>query len=184
MTISQSISLAITALQAGKLIGYPTESVYGFGADPFNESSISLLQQLKARPEDSAFLMIAAHFDQIKQYIDCTDITILKKMTTITDHPTTWVCPASKLVPQWLLGPKNTIAIRITDFSLCVKLCDAFHGPIISTSANFKGQAPAKTYEEMQLFKNQLAYTIDSPCGTSIRPSTIKDLITDHIYRQ
>ena len=184
MELHQQIQLAIAALQTGKLIGYPTESVYGFGADPFNESAITLLQQLKARPLDSAFLMIASHFNQVQNYIDCSNLKILSKITKKTEHPTTWVCPASTLVPEWLLGPNNTIAIRITNFPLCVNLCDAFKGPIISTSANFKGQSPAKFYDDMHCFKDSLAYVIDSPCGTSTRPSTIKDLITDHIYRQ
>ncbi len=179
-----SITLAIAALQAGKLIGYPTESVYGFGADPFNASAILLLQALKARDKDSAFLMIASHFDQIKHYIDSDDHHILKKLSKSTAHPTTWVCPASHQVPSWLLGPNRTIAIRITQFPLCSKLCDAFNGPIISTSANFKGQPPAKTFEDMQMFKDQLAYIIDAPCGTATRASTIADLISDHIYRQ
>lgn len=174
---------ALQALQNGDLIGYPTESVYGFGTDPFNEKAIAQLQSLKARPKESAFLMIASNFEQVKKYIGCDDATILKKITSASERPTTWVCPASDLVPEFLWGPNQTIAIRITNFPLCVELCNAFGGPIISTSANFKGQNPAKTYAEMQKFSDKLAYIIDAPCGTATRPSTIIDLITDKVYR-
>jgi L-threonylcarbamoyladenylate synthase len=180
---NQQIQQAITALKNGNLIGYPTESVYGFGADPFNETAIQKLQDLKARPKESAFLMIATDFNQIEKYIDCDDTNILKKIKTPSIHPTTWVCPASNLVPEFLWGPNKTIAIRITDFPLCVQLCEYFGGPIISTSANFKGEAAAKNFTDMQKFAGKLAFMINAPCGTATRPSTIKDLLTDAIYR-
>lgn len=184
MTLESQIEKAITALKNGELIGYPTESVYGFGADPFNEKAINRLQQLKARPEESAFLMIAAEFSQIEKYIDCSDQSILQKISEINNHPTTWVCPANpETVPEFLWGPKKTIAIRITNFPLCIELCKRFAGPIISTSANYKGEQPAKTFTDMQKFSNELTLIIDADCGTATRPSTIKDLLTDYIYR-
>jgi len=184
MNKSNQIQQATQSLKNGNLIGYPTESVYGFGVDPFNESAIQKLQSLKSRPSDSSFLMIAANLEQIKKYIDCNEINILNKMIQPADHPMTWVCPASNLMPKFLWGPNKTIAIRITHFPLCKQLCELFDGPIISTSANFKGETPAKTFTEMQIFKDQLDMIIDAPCGNATRPSTLVDLITDKVYRK
>ena len=127
MNTEQQIQQAAEALKQGQLIGYPTESVFGFGADPFNQQAIAKLQQLKTRPENSAFILIASSLNQIEKYINTNDEELFNKMTS-ANRPTTWICPASNLIPTWLLGPNNTIGFRITEFDLCRQLCNAFEG--------------------------------------------------------
>ena len=98
--------------------------------------------------------------------------------------PTTWLCPASKIVLSEVTGGSNKIAIRITRHEASCNLCKLLDSPIISTSANVTGEKPMTNMEEiLDYFGNNIDYVINDRIGESTKPSRILDLITKKVLR-
>lgn len=180
----EQIANAVKQLRLGKVIAYPTESVYGFGCDPFNIDAVSELLQIKERPIDKGFILVAADFNQILPYIMPIAPHLLTKVKQTWPGPVTWVFPAKPDVPKWLTGNHTGIAIRVSAHPIIQALCKQFGGPIISTSANKNGCPPAREYRSVQLtFGEQLAFIVAGKVGNNQKPTEIRDAITNEVIR-
>lgn len=145
MSISDfKLRQATRHLQHGGLIAYPTEAVYGLGCNPFDESAVLHLLNIKQRPISKGLILIASSLQQLEPYIK-TDKAILNRINPTWPGPVTWVVPVQANVPAWLTGNHETLAVRVTALPLAKKLCEAFGGPLVSTSANPAGKPPAQT---------------------------------------
>lgn len=179
------ISAAVQALRLGKLIAYPTESVYGFGCDPFNYDAITALLQLKNRPFHKGFILVAANWEQVDNLVKTISPTLLSQIQSTWPGPVTWVLPASNEVPDWIRGNNTNVAIRISDHPVIQQLCSAFCGPIISTSANISGEVPATDYSTTKMnYGEQLAVIVPGKTGALSKPTCIRDAITGDVLRQ
>lgn len=175
-------------LQKGGVIAYPTEGVYGFGCDPFNKNAVKKILALKQRKMAKGMILIAANWRQILPLINLKNIkpTILKKIYQSWPGPVTWILPATKLVPKWIKGEHNSVAIRITAHPTAKKICRNFVSPIVSTSANLAGQPPIKTAKELLLqFPNdsKIAMITKGRVGRLKKPTKIFDAITGKSLR-
>jgi L-threonylcarbamoyladenylate synthase len=183
-TITEKIQEAVAYLSSGKIIAYPTEAVYGLGCNPFNQEAVNALISLKGRSESKGLISIASNWRQIQELIQPVSGQQLEKITKTWPGPTTWVFPASQKAPAWLLGDNATIAVRITDHPIAKQLCDAFQGPIISTSANLSGQPPAKTaLEVVAYFNHNIAFILKGKIGGLVKPTQIYDVVTGKLLR-
>ena len=186
MVNQSELDFAIKALQAGKVIAYPTEAVYGVGCDPDNPQAIALLLQIKQREKSKGLILIAADFSQLRPYIDGSAITPEQQQAMLASWPgpVTWVVPAKVGLTDWLTGQFSTIAIRVSDHPLVQQLCRAYGKPLTSTSANLSGQpACRQATEVVAQLGTQLAAIIDAPTGGRANPSEIRDIRTGHIFR-
>ena len=168
-----TIPEAIKTIQSGQIIIYPTEGVWGLGADPLNQGALNNIYALKQRPTNKPFLVIAASLTQVAQWTSLTRAQT-EIINTTTNTPTTWLVPASSDAPE-SLTLKNKIAFRISSHPTCQALCNALGSPIISTSANHHGQ-PVKPdmfsidFPDIPVVQGQL--------GNSTQPSRIIDIVT------
>ena len=137
-------------LQHGGLLAYPTEAVYGLGCNPLDELAVLNLLNIKQRPLSKGLILIASSLQQLVPFIK-TDTAILNRINPTWPGPVTWVVPVQANVPAWLTGSHQTLAVRVTAHPLAKKLCAAFGGPLVSTSANPAGKPPAQTSN--QVFK-------------------------------
>ena len=96
------------------------------------------LLALKQRPVEKGLILIAANFEQLKPYIDDTQLSDaqLAAIFSCWPGPVTFVFPACASTPRWLTGRFNSLAVRVTDHPLVVELCKAYGKPLVSTSAN------------------------------------------------
>ena len=138
------IRMACHALKQGKLLAYPTESVYGLGCDPLNESAVMHLLSIKQRPLHKGLILIASDFAQLQPYINPSSAMLLRIMPS-WPGPITWVIPARPWVPDYLTGKHGSLAVRVSAHPLVQQLCAEYGGAIISTSANITHQAPARS---------------------------------------
>ncbi|HEY0719815.1 MAG TPA: Sua5/YciO/YrdC/YwlC family protein, partial [Gammaproteobacteria bacterium] len=134
---------AVRVLHDGGLIAYPTEAVYGLGCDPLNADAVLRLLELKQRPWQKGLILIAAEQTQLEPYLLPLDSAMLARVAPTWPGPYTWLLPARDETPWWLRGEHDTLAVRVTAHPVAAALCRAFGGPIISTSANLAGKAPA-----------------------------------------
>ncbi|MFP3019751.1 MAG: Sua5/YciO/YrdC/YwlC family protein [Arsenophonus sp.] len=176
----------ILALNEGKIIAYPTESVFGLGCDPDNKKAVCQLLLLKKRSWKKGFILIAGDYEQLRSYIDVSKLNTLQKIMIISTNsePITWIVPAKKNIPKWLTGTFNSLAVRITKFELIKSLCFSYGKPIISTSANLSGLEPCKTKEEVITHFNNQVCVLDGSVGGCKNLSEIREIITGNLYRK
>lgn len=178
---------AAEIMKDGGVIAYPTEAVFGLGCDPHNEKAVLQILELKSRLIRKGLILLASDFELIRPYLaleELSDSQINEALKT-WPGPYTWVFPASALVPSWIRGDFSSIAVRITKHPGANMLCSAFNGPIVSTSANQDGQAPARTTEQvLKYFNNRLDACVDGLVGSLQRtPTQIRDIKTGKILR-
>ena len=151
----------------GGIMAYPTESVFGLGCDPFNKQAIDRLKQIKSR-NGSGIILITESWNSVSSWIEYDKS--LHKLDS--ELPTTWIFNASSQAPKEIIRSDNTIAIRKVTMPLLIDLCK-IAGPITSTSANFKGEKPAATYNSSFFQKIHIEAIINEPVLGLNKPSKI-----------
>ncbi len=169
---------------AGGVIAYPTETVYGLGCDPMNQTAVEHLLALKNRPVDKGLILIACDIEQLTPYIRIDSQALRSKITQQQHRPTTWVCPTHPDIPSWLTGQHNSVAIRITQHPASRRLCELSQRAIVSTSANPSGLTPAhNALRVRQYFSLQVDYLLHARLNIHAQPSRIINLIDNSIIR-
>lgn len=180
----KSLTAAIQQLQAGGVIAYPTEAVFGLGCDPTNRTAVQQILTLKRRNPNKGLILIASQWQQLEPYVKPLTDTQLQTLFATWPGPVTWVVPAAEHVSPLLRGEHQTIAIRITAHPIASALCAEFGSALISTSANRDGLTPCKTAAEVQAeFGQESVYIVEGTTGGANKPTEIRDLITQQIIR-
>jgi L-threonylcarbamoyladenylate synthase len=180
-----NISRAVHCLQAGELIAYPTEAVFGLGCDPESETAVRKLLALKDRPAEAGLILIADRFERFDRYIQSPEAVQIERAMATWPGPVTWLFPRAESVPDWLAGNHATIALRVTAHPVCRALCAAFKGAMVSTSANPSQKEPARSVAEVDAyFGAALCGTVAGELGGGSRPSEIRDLATGRVLRE
>lgn len=182
---TNDIEKAVDALQAGGLIIYPTEAVFGLGCDPQNSNAVQRLLDLKQRPAHKGLIIIASEKTQLAPYVaEDIDEKDWQKALASWPGPVTWLFPCRPGLSELVRGEHDTIAVRISDHPVVKALCDAFDGAMISTSANLAGEPAVKLITDLNSdLRDRVDVVIDAEVGGSNKPSEIRDLITDKIIR-
>ena len=133
---TDKIEIAKNFLKQGKLVVYPTDTVYGIGANIFNDEAVLKVYSMKKRPKTKPLSICLSKIDDIKNvaHLDGTTEEIIEK---ILPGPFTIILKKKDVVSPVLTAGTDKIGIRIPDNQLCMKLAEDF--PITSTSANLSG---------------------------------------------
>lgn len=177
MKLLTTLDEAWHLLGIGKIIAYPTEAVYGLGCDPFNQKAVENLLALKQRPETKGLIILISDWAQLDALIAPISDASLIPVRASWPGPTTWVFPKSSLVPQWVSGAFDSIAIRMSAHPLANQLSQ--RGPVISTSANISGLDPAKDVNQLfSQFPSGIDAVLQGELGTQLSPCAIYDVQT------
>lgn len=147
----------LSFLRAGGVIGFPTDTAYGLGADPFNESAVRRIFEIKGRPEAKPILLIASSLEMAGRVAHLSD-TALALAERFWPGPLTIIVPARDTVPSLVTGRSGTIGVRLPDADFARRLMDAWGQPITATSANRSGMPSTVTAAEV---REQLGDSID-----------------------
>ena len=178
------IEQAAALLRAGGVLAYPTEGVYGLGCDPDNHEAFEKIFAMKRRAPEQGVLLIAADFEQVRDWIDEAPESAFTRAKTIWPGAHTFIFPRSPRVPEWVVGGHAGIALRVTAHAPSAALCRAFGGPIISTSANRHGEAPARSAADIRaIFGDEPDGVLDAPLGGLDKPTPITDAVSGAIIR-
>lgn len=176
------ISHAASIIQKGGVIGYPTETVYGLGADIFNEKAVSRIYQIKSRESYKPIIVIVPSIDILAKLV--TEITPVaeKLIHHFWPGPLTLVFNASALVPAGIRANGPSIAVRIPDNPVCLALLNHCQTPLTSTSANFSGEPNATTALMVnQTVGDKLDLILDSGPSRSNIPSTVATIMDEAV---
>ncbi len=177
MKIINEFDKARQLLAEGKIIAYPTEGVYGLGCDPFNQQAVEKLLALKQRPVAKGLIMLISDWSQLTPLISAVPHSALEQVRATWPGPVTWVFPKAANVPEWLSGNYPSIAIRMTSHPIARGLCT--DGPLVSTSANISGLAPAIDMAGVcAQFPNGVDALITGSLGGINQPSAIYDVLS------
>jgi L-threonylcarbamoyladenylate synthase len=141
--VEASLSATIDHLQQGRVLAYPTETLYGFGT-AVDRDAVESLVQLKQRPPSKPFLLLIVGSDMLTRL----DLHLSREASRLAARhwpgPVTLVLPGGdRRVPDRLRGPEGGVAVRWTPHEGLQRLIRAYGDPITSTSANRPGQPPA-----------------------------------------
>ena len=178
------LDLACHALAAGGVIAYPTEAVWGLGCEPLNRHACARILRLKRRAGGKGFILIASDFAQVTPFLAHVSKPKLKPAFATWPGPVTWLLPAARWVPPYLTGARDTLAVRVTAHPVAAALCAAYGGPIVSTSANASGHAPARNALQVQRqFGGDLDYLLPGAVGDLKKPTPIRHLASGRTVR-
>lgn len=171
------ITRAAELLRAGELVAFPTETVYGLGADARNPIAIGKIFVAKGRPADHPLIVHlpdATHLD--RWAIDIPDLAY-KLAAAFWPGPLTLILKRHPSVPDVVTGGQDTVGLRVPNHSLALELLREFGGGIAAPSANRFGRVSPTTAEHVrEELGNKVAAILDGgPCAVGIE-STILDL--------
>lgn len=179
----QHLQKAVRACEAGGVIAYPTEAVYGLGCLPMNENAVLRILELKGRSVEKGLIVVAEDIAQIHAYVDFSQVPDMQAIEDTWPGPYTWLVPAREETPKWLTGEHATLAVRISENPVVRALCQEL-GPIVSTSANPQSSEPARSSEQVRTyFSEQIDYIVPGNITGSLNPSEIRDAISGNVIR-
>lgn len=178
--IEASLAGTIAHLEAGGVLAYPTETVYGFGGAP-DHDSVEALVRLKGRPPAKPFLLLIAGSDMLTRLDLHLPAYAAHLAAKHWPGPLTLVLPGGeRRVPARLRGPEGGVAVRWTPHPGLTRLLRAYGQPITSTSANRPGVPPAMTAAEIaeqwsDAIGRRILRVLDGGRLTDSPPSTVVD---------
>lgn len=137
---------AVSVLASGGLVGFPTETVYGLGADGLNGSAVSGIFRAKGRPSDNPLILHVGSFRSVEK-IARTDERARLLMETFWPGPLTLVLPVLPIVPDEVTAGLGTVGVRMPSHPVALALLQAGPFPVAAPSANTSGR-PSPTDAE------------------------------------
>ncbi len=124
----------------GSVFIYPTDTIYGFGANPFNEESIKKIDEIKRRPRGKMYIMLVNNIEVLMKYIEIKSEKHLDFLLSIWPNPVSVVLPLNSKTGEIL--KEETAAFRIPNHRFCQKLIGNLQMPLVSTSVNRSSNPP------------------------------------------
>ena len=179
-----AIIQAGSVVAAGGILAYPTETFYGLGADPFYHDAIEKICELKSRQPEMGIPLIASAPEVVETIVGSESESCSEKrkelQTKFWPGPLTCVITPRddflKVCSPLVLGPEQSVAVRVSGLALARELALNSGGFLTTTSANLHGQPPARTAVEVQGYFPELFVLPGADPLTATSPSTIVDV--------
>lgn len=169
--------LAAEVIQAGGIVVYPTETLYGIGCSATHRRALQRVQSLKRRAEPKPILVLIRSKEDLKPLVRDVPEAAEALMNAFWPGPLTIVFHASDAVLPELTQGKGTIGIRIPSCAVCLRLLELVGGPITSTSANLSGDSPLETIASMRaVLTPGIDLYLDAGVLPPSKPSTVLDV--------
>jgi L-threonylcarbamoyladenylate synthase len=178
--VSPEIGAAVSALSRGGLVAFPTETVYGLGADATNASAVRRVFQVKGRPESHPLIVHLAAADELSDWVHHVPAPARLLAAACWPGPLTLLLErASKVLPE-ITGGRATVGIRVPAHPMAQELLQAFGSGIAAPSANRFGHVSPTTAEHVRAdLGDDVDVILDGgPSAVGIE-STIVDCTTD-----
>ena len=174
---SEDITEAANIIRDGGLVAFPTETVYGLGADALNADAVARIYEAKGRPSDNPTIVhISAESDMLRLTQTITD-DMKKLMKAFWPGPMTMICGRRPVVPDVTTGGLPTVGIRMPSNPIARELIFRSGRPIAAPSANLSGRPSPTTAQHVvdDLSGKIDAVLMSGPCQVGIE-STVIDM--------
>lgn len=175
--LQRRVIQASTLLKAGKVVAFPTDTVYGVGADAFSSEGVERIYRLKGRDRDKPLQLLL----QDSSFFPHVAAEVPELAWRLADRflpgGLSLILKKGPQVPDAVTAGKETVAVRVVDHPLCQLLLQAFGGPLAASSANRSGKpSPVTAAEVWSQLGQEVELILDGgPCPLGM-DSTIIDL--------
>jgi L-threonylcarbamoyladenylate synthase len=177
----EALPLSLEILNQGNLVAFPTDTVYGLAADPFNISAIIKLFESKGREYNKAIAILVGSLEQVELIAERFTENAKKLTRNFWPGGLTVIVPKRKDIPD-LLSSNQTIGIRMPDHPVALELLRKF-GPLATTSANLSGGPnPLNAKDVLAQLNNRIPLILDGGSCPGGIPSTIVDCTIDELH--
>ena len=176
-TIEKQIKRAVAILKKGGIVAFPTDTVYGLGANPLNAQAVAAIYKVKKRPPNLPLPLLLAEKSDLLKVASVVPEIAWQLAERFLPGGLTLVLRKSPWVPSSVTAGGDTVAVRIPNHPITIALIRGLGTPIVGTSANLSGRpSPVTTEEVRQQLGNEVDFIIDGgrcPGGTE---STVLDV--------
>jgi L-threonylcarbamoyladenylate synthase len=159
--LSNNLDIAAQFIQDGKLVAFPTETVYGLGANALNPLAVARIFELKERPSFAPLIVHISDFVQLDHLVLRLEKRVLKLAEIFWPGPLTIVLPKSSIVPDIVTSGLPTVGIRMPDSKVALELIKKSNCPIAAPSANKFGRISPTTAEHVKKQLPNVDYILD-----------------------
>ena len=179
------LEIAVENIIEGKIIGFPTNSVYGIGGNPLNLNVINRLYDIKYRDKSKGFLLLASDIEEVLKIAEFNDLAY-KLVKRYWPGQLTLILKKKdqNIIPPEVTAYKNTIGLRVPENEIILEILNILKskghlGVVIGTSANYSGEPPCISGEEVaKKILSPIDLIIDSGRSKSQLSTTIVDCTT------
>ncbi|HLS36215.1 MAG TPA: L-threonylcarbamoyladenylate synthase [Bacillota bacterium] len=170
------IEEAAQLIREGELIAFPTETVYGLGADAVNEQAVQKIFQAKQRPADNPLIAHVSSVQMIETLVKDIPPYVKQLIKTFSPGPLTYVLKSNGTCADSVTAGLETVAVRIPDHPIALALINTFGRPIAAPSANLSGRPSPVTADHVcRDLSGAIAGILDGgPTGIGVE-STVVD---------
>ncbi|MCH7963194.1 MAG: threonylcarbamoyl-AMP synthase [Bacteroidetes bacterium] len=177
--IEIAVSEAKKIYYSGGIFIYPTDTIYGFGCNPFNDTALQKLNRIKGRGEQKQYILLVDSVNTLLKYIDLDDDQIIIMLKNIWPNPISFILNLNYKTKNLL--KHDAAAFRIPDNTFCLNLLSELKAPLISTSVNISNQQTLTDYPSI---KNEFADKVEAIFFMNYKEntgaSTLVDLTKKH----
>jgi L-threonylcarbamoyladenylate synthase len=169
-----SILTAARCIKAGGLVGFPTETVYGLGADASNDQAVAGIFAAKGRPADHPLIVHVADVQQVEVYASSVPPFAARLMQAFWPGPLTVILPRKEGVAAAAAGGQNSVGLRCPDHPVALAFLKACNTGVAGPSANRFGRVSPTTAQHVsEEFGDQLLVLDGGPCEVGIESSIV-----------
>ena len=176
MTIQEQITIAAKHIQEGRLVAFPTETVYGLGANALDPIAVAKIFELKERPTFDPLIVHIASLEDVRKLTKNSDIRVKLLADKFWPGPLTIILPKSDLVPDIVTSGLETVGIRMPDNAIALDLIRQSGCPIAAPSANKFGQVSPTKAKHVRKQLPDVDYLLDGGSAQVGIESTIISL--------
>lgn len=176
---ADQLSVAAQLLKSGECVAFPTETVYGLGANALNEQAVAKIFAAKKRPTTKPLIIHIYAYEQIAGLTDVYDPEADQLMQTFWPGPLSVILPKSSKIPGIVTAFGSTVALRMPDNRIALDLFRLVDLPIAAPSANISGKASPTTADQVyHNLKGRIPLIIDGGTTKQQVASTVVDCTT------
>jgi len=176
----EQIDLIVDYLKQGKVMAYPTDTIYGLGCDCRNVEAINRIHKIKSEKNNKASLVLISDFKMLKKYCftNLQQMDYLKKIwSTSAARPVTVILKRRPILPEELTGGLNSLAVRLPKNGFLIKIIEQAGFPLVSTSLNKKGEKALEQVDKLDCYFKYLPdLVIDAGPARRTKPSKLVDI--------
>lgn len=171
---------AVRFLREGEVLAFPTETVYGLGADARNEAAVQKIFQAKGRPADNPLIVHVSDQAMLDSLVLEKPAYVDQLIKKFSPGPLTYVLKSNGTCAKSVTAGLETVAVRLPNHPVALALIESFNGPIAAPSANLSGRPSPVTAEHVfQDLSGRISGLIDAgPTGIGLE-STVLDCTSD-----
>jgi L-threonylcarbamoyladenylate synthase len=139
---------AVETLKNGGTLLFPTDTIWGIGCDATNEAACQKVMEIKNRPAEKSFVVLADSWQMIEKFVPDFP-SVCYDLADFAEKPLTIVYPNAKGFASSVVAEDGSVGIRLTKDPVCLKLIRSLKKPIVASSANISGEPFPKNFTEV-----------------------------------